>query len=92
MIRIRIQGFSGFGSGLRFLAGSGFDEYGSETLGYRQVHMCLPQCVVHYWSCLTVVLKLRLIYFVFFFSNEEQTALFNKKIQLLTDKYLDEFF
>ena len=28
----------------------------------------------------------------FFFSNEEQTALFKKKIQLLTDKYLDEFF
>ena len=31
-IRIRIQGLSGSGSGLRFLAGSGFDEYGSETL------------------------------------------------------------
>ena len=27
---IRIQGL--YGSGLRFLAGSGFDEYGSETL------------------------------------------------------------
>ena len=31
-IRIRIQGLSGSVSGLRFLAGSGFDEYGSETL------------------------------------------------------------
>ena len=30
MIRIRIKGLSG--SGLRFLAGSGFNEYGSETL------------------------------------------------------------
>ena len=33
-IRIRIQGSSGSGSGLRFLAGygSGYKEYGSETL------------------------------------------------------------
>ena len=31
-IRIRIKGLSGSGSGLRFLVGSGFDEYGSETL------------------------------------------------------------
>ena len=32
MLRIRIQGLPGSGSGLRFFAGSGFDEYESETL------------------------------------------------------------
>ena len=32
VFRIRIQGLPGSGSGLRFFAGSGFDEYGSETL------------------------------------------------------------
>ena len=31
---IRIQGL--YGSGLRFLAGSGFDEYGSETLQFSK--------------------------------------------------------